>query len=221
MGTTVQEPGESGRETAPQSEGCEDSTIQPQAFILSAGLAPVPSKLVAKIQKLEFVDMAELLRDNLELQRQMRSQEQFSQPSSQPRNRRREIPDILSWVSCFGVYMAVLTSKYPEMTRQLLAYQTLIVREARRCGGNGWLAYDTYFRQQVAGDPSADWSSLNTSLYAVTVLAQGGRGGQSCTTCMESDHSQHECTISHQRSKSPATKKHGLFTPSHLISEDI
>ena len=126
-----------------------------------------------------------------------------------------------SWVSCFGVYMAVLTSKYPEMTRQLLAYQTLIVREARRCGGNGWLAYDTYFRQQVAGDPSADWSSLNTSLYAVTVLAQGGRGGQSCTTCMESDHSQHECAISHQRSKSPAPKKHGLFTPSHLISEDI
>ena len=50
MGTTVQEPGESGRETAPQSEGCEDSTIQPQAFILSAGLAPVPSKLVAKIR---------------------------------------------------------------------------------------------------------------------------------------------------------------------------
>ena len=196
MGTTVQEPGESGRETAPQSEGCKDSTTQPQAFILSAGLAPVPSKLVAKIQKLEFVDMAELLRDNLELQRQMRSQEQLSQPSSQPRNRQREIPDILSWVSCFGVYMAVLTSKYPEMTRQLLAYQTLIVREARRCGGNGWLAYDTYFRQQVAGDPSADWSSLNTSLYAVTFLAQGGRGGQSCTTCMESDHSQHECAIS-------------------------
>ena len=41
----------------------------PSAFILSEGLAPVPSKLVAKILKGEFVDMAKLMRDNLEAQR--------------------------------------------------------------------------------------------------------------------------------------------------------
>ena len=198
MSATLQQFGRSGAKTASLSDGCKDSTTP---FVLSAGLAPVPPKLVARIQKMEFVDMAELLRDNLELQHQMSSSEQLSQLAPQPRNRRREIPDILSWVSCFGVYMAVLTAKHPEMIRQLLAYQTLIVREARRCGGNGWLAYDTYFRQQVAGDPSADWSSLNTSLYAVTFLAQGGRGSQNCATCMESDHSQHECAISQENAR--------------------
>ena len=150
---------------------------------------------MAKIQKLAFVDMAELLRDNLEMQRREDSQGQ--QALSVPAHtRRREIPDLLSWVSCFGVYMAVLCKKYPEMIKQLLAYQTMIIREARRCGGNGWLQYDSCFQQQVAGNPDADWSSLNTSLYAVTFLAQGGRGGQSCASCMESDHTQQDCAMS-------------------------
>jgi hypothetical protein len=43
-------------------------------------------------------------------------------------------------VQCFGVYTAVVASKYPERVQKLLAYQTLIVRKARRCGGKGWLS---------------------------------------------------------------------------------
>ena len=156
--------------------------------------------------------MAELLRDNLEAQRRVAG-EQSSLQAGQSRSRRREIPDLLSWVSCFGTYMAVLTSKYPEMIKQLLAYQTLMVRETRRCGGNGWLAYDTYFRQQVVGDPTADWSRLNTPLYAVTFMAQGAKGGQNCTTCMETDHTQDDCAVSSLRSRSPTPAKRALASP--------
>ena len=170
-----------------------------QPFLLSDGLAPVPPKLVAKIQKLDFVDMAELLRDNLEVQRREASQEQ--QQSTPPAHRhQREIPDLLSWVSCFGVYAAILVGKHPNMTKCLLVYQTM---EARRCGGSGWWQYDSCFRQQVAGNPEADWATLNTSLYAVTFLAQGSKGGQSCMSCMESDDSQNECAMLTQRPRSP------------------
>lgn len=42
-------------------------------FVLSEGLPPVPHKLVAWILHGEFVDMAELLRDNLEAQRRSSS----------------------------------------------------------------------------------------------------------------------------------------------------
>ena len=38
-------------------------------FILSEGLPPVPHQLAARILRGEYVDMAELLRDNLEAQR--------------------------------------------------------------------------------------------------------------------------------------------------------
>ena len=84
-------------------------------------------------------------------------------------------------MQCFGTYMAIVTSKYPT--------RTFIVREARRCGGKGWLAYDSYFRQQVVGNDGIDWSKLNQSLYAVTFIAQGEpEKGKSCMICLESDH---------------------------------
>ena len=51
---------------------------------------------------------------------------------------------------------------------KLLAYQTLLVREARRCGGTGWQGCDTMFRQQVPNDPYAYWSKLISFLYSVT-----------------------------------------------------
>ena len=165
-----------------------------QPFILSEGLAPVPAKLVAKILRGEFVDMAELLRDNLEALRRGSLQDPMTGDATPAKRLRREIPDLLSWVQCFGTFMAVVASQHPVKLRQLLAYQTIIVREARRCGGKGWLAYDTMFRQQVAGDDKADWSKLNSSLYAVSFLAQSGKG-RSCTLCMEADHAEEECAL--------------------------
>ena len=154
----------------------------------------MPPKLVEKIQRLDFVDIAELLGDNLEVHRH--SSVSDLQPTSQSsKSRRREVPDVLSWASCFGVYMAVLTAKHPEMVKQLFAYHTMMLREAHRCGGSGWQTYDSYFRQQVAGNPTADWSWLNTALYAVTFLSQSNKSGTNCTLCMASDHTSQECAI--------------------------
>ena len=162
--------------------------------MLSEGLAPIPAKLVARIVKGEFVDMVELLRDNVEAVRRGSLQE--GPIASQPHTKktRREVPDLLSWVQCFGTYMGVIASKYPSWVYQFFAYQTLIVREARRCGGNSWQTYDSMFRQQVVGQANADWSKLNSTLYAVTFLAQSGRG-KNCALCMESDHKEDECAL--------------------------
>ncbi len=58
-------------------------------FVLSEGLAPIPAKLVAKIQWGEFVDMEELLRDNLEAIRRGALPEQLTLPH-QPRHSRSQ-----------------------------------------------------------------------------------------------------------------------------------
>ena len=171
----------------------EPSDSLPQPFVLSEGLAPIPAKLVARILRGDFVDMAELLRDNLEAVRR-RAPYDGAAESLQPKKSRREVPDLLSWVQCFGTCVGVIASKYPARVQQLLAYQTLIVREARRCGGNGWQTYDSMFRQQVVGQKNADWSRLNSTLYAVTFLAQAG-GGKNCPLCMESDHKEEDCAL--------------------------
>lgn len=108
-------------------------------FVLSEALPVVPAKLVRRILKAEYVVMAELLKDNMEAERR---RWQLEGPSPQGhymgRTTRREIPDVLSWLQCFAVYAAVVTSKFPEKTRELLAYQAMIIAEARRCGG-AWL----------------------------------------------------------------------------------
>ena len=89
-------------------------------FFVGEGLAPVPAKLVTKILWGEYVDMSELLRDNIEAERR-----QMGLQSGQPpylAQGRREVPDILSWVQCFGTCASVVISKYPERSHQLLAY---------------------------------------------------------------------------------------------------
>ncbi len=48
------------------------------------------------------------------------------------------------------MYASVVAQKYPYRVRELWAYQTMVVHEARRCGGKGWQVYDSMFRQQAA-----------------------------------------------------------------------
>ena len=157
------------------------------------------------------MDMAELLRDNLEAQRRVAMQDAPSSSAAVSRPR-REVPDLLSWVQCFGVYIAVVTSKFPERTHKLLAYQTLIVREARRCGGKGWLSYDSYFRQQMAGEWRGDeWGRLNPYLFSSTFMAFGGGHRPNCSLCLESDHHEDECALSKGKSPPGPLPKHSTL----------
>ena len=178
---------------AEPAEGSKSTT----PFLLGEGLPPIPAKLVVKIQKGDFVDMAELLRDNIEADRRRSKEGSIGPSTGQQSQSRREVPDILSWVQCFGIYISivVVVQLHPEKTQQLLAYQTMLLREARRCGGNGWQTYDTMFRQQVANNPTADWSKLNSSLYAVNFLANQNGKGRTCQHCLETDHSSNECAL--------------------------
>ena len=65
-------------------------------FLFNDSFPPIPAKLVEKIQVGEFVDMAELLRDNIELERR-KGQGESGANSKLPC---REVPDVLSWCGC-------------------------------------------------------------------------------------------------------------------------
>ena len=188
--------GEAGVATARKSEVNPDSL----PFVLSETLLVVPAKLVRKILSGEFVDMAELLKDNMEAKRRWHSsvtetmQGHMGQPSV-----RREVPDLLSRLQCFSLYAKVVCSKHPEKTRELWVYQALMISEFRRCGGRGWRLYDTAFRQHAASLEATDFSKINQGLYTTTFLAYGGKG-QFCQSCMLSDHTLEECAFHPSRS---------------------
>ena len=133
-----------------------------------------------------FVEMRELLPDNVALLQRLQEISLPGHPSPANPSRLRDIRDALSWAACF---MAFVTAKVdsPE-TRELMAYGKIIELPQRHCG-LGWATYDTLFRQQVAAGAEATWSQLNPSLMAATAL--GVTGEQSpcpCSHCRASNY---------------------------------
>ena len=179
------------------TKGGEAGEVAP--FVLSEALPVVSGKLVRRILKAEYIDMAELLKDNMEAERR-RCATEGAPPGATSRSARREIPDVLSWLQCFTLYTAVVVSRHPEKIKELLAYQAMIISEARRCGGRGWLLYDAAFRQQMTSFEAVDFGRINQSLYSTTFLAYGGGRTKACTECMMADHAREECALHPNRS---------------------
>ena len=113
-----------------------------------------------------------MLSNNMEVERRRTLAKSEGTPSLRSVGR-REVPDMLSWLHCFSLYAAIVCAHRPDKARQMWAYQALMITEARRCGGRGWLLYDATFRQQAASRDNADYSRLNQALYATTFLAYG------------------------------------------------
>ena len=139
------------------------------ALILSPSSEPFPRKLVDKVRSGQFVEMRELLSDNISLLRQLES---VQGPTHMPligpnRPRLQEVSSLSSWVYCFLGYVAILTTD--SITRDQLAYTRLIIREAQRHGGSGWQDNDRSFREQVAADPAIRWNTLVPGLHAATI----------------------------------------------------
>ena len=84
------------------------------------------------------------------------------------RPRLREVASLATWCYCFMGYVAIRSSD--PIARSQLAYARLLIKEAQRHGGLGWLDYDRAFRQQAAADPSLAWNTLNPGLQASTMF---------------------------------------------------
>ena len=183
-----------GKDDSVKCDGSSDK-LEPAPFILNEALPVVLAKLVKRILKGEYVDMCELLKDNIEAERKRTVSE--SRASCDPLLKApqlREIPDMLSWLQCFSLFAGIVISKHPEKAKELLAYQALMIYEACTIGGRGWAQYDACFRQQIQSLSSANFGTLNQSLYSTTFLAMRGRG-QFCTGCMGADHTYEECAL--------------------------
>lgn len=173
---------------------------------LSPGSVPLPAKLVAKVRSGVYVEMKELLGDNIALLSEL---ETFNGPhhvvgvAGANKPRLREISSLASWMYCFLTYLAL---RCPDNeTRERLIYAQLIVRESLRHGGKNWLTYDKVFRQQAALDESLKWNELHPAILASTILSSPqssvqtmpGRSGTFCTLCQGVDHRADQCALSY------------------------
>ena len=171
-------------------------TTQVGGLILSPALDPVPQRLVQRIQSGQFVELRELLADNMAVRQRLDAAFGLLPlnllPSAGPRY--REISSILQWVYCFNLYVGVRTSD--PVARDMLTYSRLLMREAMRHNGNGWLQYDRTFRRQISIDPTLQWNTLQSALHASTIVGNGSGNGTFCSLCRECDHAARSCALS-------------------------
>ena len=161
-------------------------------FRLASSLPPVPAKLVKRIQALEFVEMRELLPDNMALAERLDALPLLGHPSKQ--TEQREIGSLITWVSTFSTYVAIVSVAHPERVCDMLAYMRLIVREAHKHGGRGWLTYDAVFRRNQQGTAQY-WNILDPSLHTAYIAGQSLPSRVPCRHCNETDHSMDECAL--------------------------
>jgi len=152
-------------------------------FPIGVGLPPIPARLVAKIEAGEFIEMSDLLSNHLGT---IGPEEQKA-----PNFKRNTVKNILEWIKCYCIYMAVVTKKSPHKISDMLAYLTLIIEAHMEYAGDAWLGYDRRFRQRAAADPSTSWAVIDTTLWN---LAFSGKAKASrCKHCFSLTHTSAEC----------------------------
>ena len=138
------------------------------AFILGPRRAPIPAKLVNRIVSLEYIDMSELIPENLDepqAESPVFTFEGATVVAKPNPSKKRNVSDVLMWVECFTSYTAVITCFFLSRSRYLLAYMVLIIRTAKRFGGTPWLDYDCAYRREAAASNRRDWSVMRPDLY--------------------------------------------------------
>ena len=126
---------------------------------LGVGLAPLPKKLVARIQARDYVDFGEFppvagvagqepLDEDLE---------EWVRPGDR-RRRPREVPSILFWMSCFTLYKRAVLIEEPNRGAELDAYGESVLDAARSYRWEFVRNYDQKFRAAAVGDTSRSWA---------------------------------------------------------------
>ena len=85
--------------------------------------------------------MAELLPDMLKASN--------ATDEDQTATTKQKLPDvtqIIDWIQCFSIYIAVVSLAKPDHVADLIAYLNLIINSQRRFQDFDWAFYDCQFR---------------------------------------------------------------------------
>ena len=132
--------------------------------VVTEGIPPVPTRLVEKIRRWEFVDLIQLIEGPDPNESSSDSHSGTSSKSS----KKSTITDLATWLQAYARLMAVLlsastTSK--EEAAGLAAHLHVILQVAQDLGGRHWLMYDVEYREWAAAKGIRVWGELNLHLY--------------------------------------------------------
>ena len=152
--------------------------------------ARLPPRLVARIESLEYVEMAELLQEAWLTE---------STPDSSAQGLMLKLPrrsspitDISVWVECFCLMSAVLCARYPARGPDLMMYLRRIVHCARKFEGHAWVTYNRLYRRQAAAARTLSWATEDQALYNEAFSGRAKPTAR-CKQCLSEHHSTDAC----------------------------
>ncbi len=132
----------------------------------------VPARIVRRILKGDFVDMAELSEENLEVELRRSLDGEDSKPL--PAHKLRPVADLLGWARVFCHYAGIVVRAHHSKAVDLWAYLAIVLSGGDK--GDWWRAYDSRFRQQVPSLEKAEFGRLDQAQYTRCLLSSGSGG---------------------------------------------
>ena len=96
----------------------------------------------------------------------------YSDEEPKTRTKKPSVTNVMEWLQCFAVYVAVRWQKQPERIRDLMGYQALIIDTYMEYKGDCWMGYDHRFWQITASQPDRSWASIDPTLWNLAFAGQ-------------------------------------------------
>ncbi len=138
------------------------------AFVRTT-VASVPSRLVRRVLCGDYIDMAELSEEHLELELRRSLEGEESKPTSS--HKLHPVPDLLTWVRSFCHFAGIVAKAHPDEAVDLWA--CLAIMLSGKDHGDWWRTYDSRFRQQCPSLEKAEFGRMDQALYTKAILSAG------------------------------------------------
>ena len=168
---------------------------------LSSAVPSVPQRIRDRIIRGEYIDLTELIPDNISFQERatlsVRSTHihndplEVSVPSGTPR---RAITDFSAWLEAWTVYCSVMVAHNPARSVELLGYQYLIQNAQQQFTTESVFDYNKAFRRHAAEHPHTRWDTIHITLSTLKMM-RGVR--PPCPSCR----------VHHSRDRRPNTSQ--------------
>ena len=153
-------------------ESQDTADHKPARYLVAKGLPTLPTKLVEKAWRMEFVDMEEFLKvpralrlaeqgnpNQASLQESLVGALNEFQPIQQHQKSQRRALDVYTWTRCFTLYMAVVSKKVEGVIPEMVAHLHTVLKLHRKApNSTAWLEYDIQFRMEMAAKEDKTWS---------------------------------------------------------------
>ena len=147
---------------------------KPPTVVVTEGIPPIPCRIVDRVRKWEYVNLADLLGDHNPDHLTIINGQVIAVTSAGTPRRSRTISDIMTWLQAFSILTAILVSS-ENTTREeaagLAAHSYLIIQLSRDLSGSQWLKYDQQFREWAAAKGIRRWGELNLTIYGRCLAA--------------------------------------------------